>query len=94
MAYRIEFEAQALEDFSRLDSAIKKRIQKYIDKIAEREDPRSLGEPLQDNLSNYWKYRVGDYRLVAEIQDDKFIVLMLVIDHRRKVYNTASKRLD
>ncbi len=94
MAYRIEFEAQAFEDFSRLDGAVKKRIQKYIDKIAEREDPRTLGEPLQDNLSNYWKYRVGDYRLVAEIQDEKFIVLMLVIDHRRKVYNTASKRLD
>ncbi len=94
MAYRIEFESQALEDFSRLDGAIKKRIQKYIDKIAEREDPRTLGEPLQENLSSYWKYRVGDYRLVAEIQDDKFIVLMLVIDHRRKVYNTASKKLD
>ena len=94
MAYRIEFEAQAFEDFSKLDGAIKKRIQKYIDKIAEREDPRTLGEPLQENLSSYWKYRVGDYRLVAEIQDDKFIVLMLVIDHRRKVYNTASKRLD
>ena len=94
MAYRIEFEAQALEDFSRLDGTVKKRIQKYIDKIAEREDPRTLGESLQENLSTYWKYRVGDYRLVAEIQDDKFIVLMLVIDHRRKVYNTASKRLD
>ena len=94
MAYRIEFEAQALEDFSRLDGAVKKRIQKYIDKIAEREDPRTLGEPLQENLSTYWKYRVGDYRLVAEIQDEKFIVLMLVIDHRRNVYNTASKRLD
>lgn len=94
MAYRIEFEAQALEDFSRLDGAVKKRIQKYIDKISEREDPRTLGEPLQENLSTYWKYRVGDYRLVAEIQDEKFIVLMLVIDHRRKVYNKASKRLD
>ena len=94
MAYRIEFEAQALEDFSRLDGAVKKRIQKYIDKIASRDDPRTLGEPLQENLSAYWKYRVGDYRLVAEIQDDRFIVLMLVIDHRSRVYNTASKRLN
>ena len=92
MAYRIEFESQALADFSRLDGAVKKQIQKYIDKIASRDDPRTLGEPLQENLSAYWKFRVGDYRLVAEIQDDRFIVLMLVIDHRSRVYNTASKR--
>lgn len=93
MAYKIEFEAQAFAEFSKLDGSVKKQIQKYIDKIAEREDPRTLGEPLQENLSAYWKYRVGDYRLVAEIQDDKFVVLMLAVAHRREVYKTASKRL-
>lgn len=60
MAYKIEFEKFAAEEFSRLDGSIKNQVQKYIDKIAERNNPRSLGEPLQDNLSNYWKYRVGD----------------------------------
>ena len=94
MAYKIEFEEQAFAEFSKLDGSVKKQIQKYIDKIAERANPRTLGEPLQENLAAYWKYRVGDYRLVAEIQDDKFIVLMLAIAHRRKVYKTASKRLN
>lgn len=94
MAYKIEFEMQAAADFSSLDGAVKKQIQKYLNKLAEREDPRTLGEPLRENLSAYWKYRVGDYRLVTEILDDKLVVLMLVIAHRREVYKKADKRLN
>lgn len=93
MAYKIEFEEEAFAEFSRLDGTVKKQIQKYINKLSERENPRTLGEPLQANLADFWKYRVGDYRLVAEIQDEKLIVLMLVIAHRREVYKKASKRL-
>lgn len=92
MAYKIEFEAKALADFEKLDNSIKKQIQKYIDKIAVREDPRTLGEPLQANLASYWKYRIGDYRIVAEIQDDIFVVLMLAVIHRREVYKETAKR--
>ncbi len=62
-------------------------------RIEEREDPRTLGEQLQENLSAYWKFRVGDYRLIAEISDERVIVLMLVVAHLRKVYATAKKRL-
>lgn len=94
MAYKIEFEKQALDEFSKLDGAVKKQIQKFIDKLGARKDPRTLGEPLQANLSAFWKYRVGDYRLVAEIHDDKFVVLMLVVAHRSEVYKTADKRLN
>ncbi|MGP1459638.1 MAG: type II toxin-antitoxin system RelE family toxin [Treponema sp.] len=94
MAYKIEFDVRAFADFSKLDGSAKKQIQKYIDKIAERENPRTLGEPLQANLSSYWKYRVGDYRLIVEIQDDKLVVLMLVVAHRKQVYKTAQNRLN
>lgn len=94
MAYKIEFEERAFEDFSKLDGSVKKQIQKYLDKLAMREDPRTLGEPLQENLSAYWKYRVGDYRLVAEIKDDVLVVLMLAVGHRRDIYKNASKRLN
>lgn len=93
MAYQIEFDEKAFADFSKLDGSVKKKIQKYINKIEEREDPRTLGEQLQENLSSYWKFQVGDYRLIAEIIDDRVIVLMLVIAHRREVYKTAKKRL-
>lgn len=94
MAYKIDFAEPAAEEFSKLDGSVKKQIQKYINKIASRDDPRTLGEPLQENLSAYWKYRVGDYRLVAEIKDNEFIVLMLVVAHRREVYKIASERLN
>lgn len=93
MAYKIKFEKRAFEDFSKLDGSVKKQIQKYINKLETREDPKTLGEQLQENLSAYWKFRVGDYRLVAEIKDDVLIVLMLAIGHRRNIYKSASKRL-
>lgn len=93
MAYKIEFVPDAAREFAGLDGSEKKKVQKYIDKIATRDDPKTLGEALQANLSPYWKYRVGDIRLIAEIQDEKLIVLMLVIGNRRNVYKIANKRL-
>ncbi|MDR0374098.1 MAG: type II toxin-antitoxin system RelE/ParE family toxin [Treponema sp.] len=94
MAYQIRFEEKAKEDFDKLDNSVKIRIKKFLVKLSQRDDPRSLGEPLEENLSGYWKYRVGDYRLAAEIQDDIFLVLMLVIGKRETVYETAKKRLN
>ena len=92
MAYKIDFEKRALADFEKLDRVIKKQIQKYIDKIEARENPRTLGEQLHDNLSALWKYRVGNYRLIAHIEDDRLIVLMLAVSHRKDVYKIVKKR--
>lgn len=94
MSYKVLISDKAENDFSRLDKSIQTRIFKYLKKIEERKDPRTLGEPLQDNLAAYWKYRIGDYRLVVEIQDEKLIVLLLVVAHRREVYKTAKNRLN
>ena len=93
MAYKVVLSSTAEDDFAKLDKSIQQRIFKYLKKIEEREDPRTLGEQLQENLSAYWKFRVGDYRLVAEIKDDILIVLMLAVGHRRDIYKKAVKRL-
>ena len=93
MAYKVSLDRKAEEDFSKLDKAVQRRLFKYMKRIEERDDPRTLGEQLQDNLSAYWKFRVGVYRLIAEIIDERVIVLMLVVAHRREVYATAKKRL-
>ena len=93
MTYKVILSPQAEDDFAKLDKPVQQRIFKYLKRIEERADPKSLGEPLEENLSAYWKYRVGDYRLIAELKDDVFIVLMLVVGHRRSVYTTAAKRL-
>ena len=93
MAYKVVLSSTAEDDFAKLDKSIQQRIFKYLKKIEEREDPRTLGEQLQENLSAYWKFRVGDYRLVAEIKYDILIVLMLAVGHRRDIYKKAAKRL-
>lgn len=94
MAYQIEFGEGADKEFSKLDNSIKIKIGKFLRKLEKREDPRTLGEALEENLSDYWKFRIGDYRMVAEIQDDAFIVLILVVANRNDVYKIASKRLN
>ena len=93
MDYKVLLEKKAEDDFAKLDKTVQRQIFKYLKKIEERQDPRSLGAPLQDNLSTFWKYRVGDYRLIAQLRDDKLIVFMLVVAHRREVYKIAKKRL-
>jgi len=57
-----------------------------FEKIATNENPRRFGGPLRYDLTGLWRYRVGDYRIVCEIQDNVLIVLIVRIGHRRKVY--------
>jgi mRNA interferase RelE/StbE len=93
MGYKIEWVESAAKEFSKLDNSVKIPVQRFLDKLMERDDPRTLGEELTANLVGYWKYRVGDYRLVAEIHDEVFKVLMLAIGHRRDIYDRANKRV-
>ncbi|MDQ7833685.1 MAG: type II toxin-antitoxin system RelE/ParE family toxin [Desulfovibrionaceae bacterium] len=87
MAWRIEFEAEAKKEFANLDRQVQERIRKFLrERIAVSENPRDFGEPLRRNLTGLWKYRVGDYRIIAEIADEKVLVVVLRIGHRRKVY--------
>lgn len=94
MAYQIRFEVGAKKDFKKIDNSIKIKIIKFLKKLESREDPRTLGESLEENLSGYWKYRVGDYRLVVEILDDVLTILMLVVSKRDTVYKIADTRLN
>ena len=87
MAWRIEFAAEAMQELARLDRQIQERIRSYLrQRIASSDNPRDFGQPLRRNLAGLWKYRVGDYRIVAEIQDQTILVLVLRIGHRSKIY--------
>jgi mRNA interferase RelE/StbE len=55
-------------------------------RIAANGDPRRLGQPLTGDRRGFWRYRVGDYRIVAAIEDDRFVVLVVTVGHRREVY--------
>lgn len=88
MAWRIEFHPQAEKDLSGLDREIARRILRFLrERVAPLEDPRSLGEALKGpELGRFWKYRVGDYRLICHIQDQQITILVMGVGHRRDVY--------
>ncbi len=87
MAWRIELAETAKKQLAALDRPIQERIRKYLlERIAPSSDPRESGAPLKSNLASLWKYRVGDYRIVAEIREKEVLVLVLRIGHRSKVY--------
>ena len=86
-SYKIVFEAKAQKQFNRLDKTIQRRIQSTLNEIAQLENPRSRGKMLTGNLSGYWRYRVGDYRIICDIVDSKIIIYILEIAHRREVYD-------
>ncbi len=88
MAWTIKFDEGAKKDLAKLDKQIAKRITTFLaDRIASLDDPRSIGEALKGSkLGDFWKYRVGDYRIVASIEDGALRVLVVKIGNRREVY--------
>ena len=88
MAYEIEFDPDALKDLRKLDRPVQQRLIGFLRlRVATLENPREIGEPLSGaKLGNYWKYRVGDWRIICDIQDSRIIVRVLRIGNRREVY--------
>ena len=88
MAYRIEFSEDAGKQLKKLDKETRERLLRFmLERIGKLEDPRSVGEALKGaTLGELWKYRVGDWRLVSLIEDERVVVLVLKIGHRREVY--------
>jgi mRNA interferase RelE/StbE len=87
LAWKIEFAESAQKELKAIDRKAQRDIRNYLrNRIATDEDPRHFGEPLRKNLSGLWKYRVGNYRVICEIQNDVLIVLVVRIGHRSKVY--------
>ncbi len=88
MAWQIEFDPDALKELKKLDRPVQVRLVAFLrDRLAPLDDPRSIGEALSGaRLGSYWKYRVGDWRLVCDIQDQRIVVRVLRIGNRREVY--------
>ena len=88
MAWRIEVDRAAAKELDGLDAVSRSRILKFLrDRIAPSEDPRSLGKPLAGSrFDSLWRFRVGDYRVIASIEDSRLLVLVVRIGHRKQVY--------
>jgi len=88
LAFEIEFDPEAVKDLKRLDRSIQQRLIGFLkQRVATLENPRDIGEALAGaKLGAYWKYRVGDWRIICDIQDRRIVVRVLRIGNRREVY--------
>ena len=88
MAYSVELSESADRELDKLDAQQAKRILKFLhERVAKLDDPRSVGEALHGSrLGEFWKYRVGDFRLISKIEDDRLVVLVVRVGHRREIY--------
>ena len=87
MASTIEYAKSARDQLRKLDKPVARRIVDYMDqRIAPLENPRSVGKALRGPLGELWRYRVGDYRIICDIQDQKLTILVLQIGNRREIY--------
>lgn len=88
MAWQIEFDPDALKDLRKLDKPIQIRLVGFLrHRVSGLTNPRDIGEALSgQKLGSYWKYRVGDWRIICDIQDQRIVVRVLRIGNRREVY--------
>ena len=88
MAWQIEFDPDTLKDLRKIDKPIQVRLIGFLrSRVGALDDPRSIGEALSgQRLGSYWKYRVGDWRIICDIQDQRIVVRVLRMGNRREVY--------
>ncbi len=87
MVWTIEFLPEAAKELRKLDRQVAARIVRTLEeRIAPLDDPRQIGSALVGEHAGYWRWRIGDYRVVARIEDERITVLVVRVAHRREVY--------
>jgi mRNA interferase RelE/StbE len=86
-AWTVEFDPEAAKELRKLGRPAQKLILRYLrERIATFDDPRRFGKALGGDMAGLWRYRVGDYRLIVTFEEDRLVVLVLTLGHRRNVY--------
>ncbi len=86
MSYTIRFTPKAAKQVGKLDPVAARRIRNFLEhKLSPLDNPRQLGKKLVNE--EFWRYRVGDYRILSYIDDDQILLLIVEVAHRREVYN-------
>lgn len=89
MAWRIEFLPDAAKELRKLDRTAAARVIKTLEeRIASLDDPRTLGSALAGDHAGLWRWRIGDYRVIARVEDARITVLVVRVAHRREVYRS------
>ena len=88
MTWEIKFENKARKFLKKVDKTTETQILKYLKKVIDSNiNPKSFGKPLLSNLSGLRRYRVGDYKIICDIQENILLILVIDIDHRSQIYN-------
>jgi len=86
-AWTVEFDPEAAKELRKLGRPAQELILRYLrERIATFDDPRRFGKALGGDMAGLWRYRVGDYRLIVTFEEDRLVVLVLTLGHRRNVY--------
>jgi len=87
LAWTVKLSDDAKRDLQKFDRSIQKRITSFLlDRLQNTDNPRSTGKALQGKHSGLWRYRMGDFRLLCRIEDDKLIILVIEMGHRKEIY--------
>ena len=86
MSWRVEFSAKAERQFGKLDKQTQQEIVTYLERVLQSNDPQQFGKPLVAEWSGFWRYRVGKYRIICDIQRQKLLIEIITVDKRDKVY--------
>lgn len=87
MKYRVEYTRTAVKQLQKIDKIIASFILSYIEeKLVDCENPRLYGKALQGNMDDKWRYRVGDYRILAKIEDRLVVITVVEVGHRKNIY--------
>ena len=84
--WQLETSPQFDKAARRLDPQVLRRVKAYLDEVCELDDPRSRGKGLSGDLAGYWRYRVGDYRVLVDIRDDGLVIIAIALGHRSGIY--------
>ena len=82
----LETSPQFAQAARKLDRQALRRVKAYLDEVCELDDPRSRGKGLTGDLAGYWRYRIGDYRVLVEIRDHDLVVIAITLGHRSGIY--------
>lgn len=87
MSWKVEFDNRARKDLRKLDLQTQDWILKWLRQtLATGKDPRRTGAPLKGRMKGSWRYRIGAYRIISQIQDENILILVVRIGHRRDIY--------
>jgi mRNA interferase RelE/StbE len=85
--WKIEWDSKALKEAKKLDKAARKKIVEYLEnRVLANQDPYQFGKPLKGDKVGIWRYRVGDYRILCQIENEALIVLVIAVGHRKNIY--------